>query len=277
MAYYLPGLVNDVFISYTHKDNQVSGGEDTGWVSHFHLELQKRLTELLGAEAVVWRDKKLGGCDDFSAEIFDQLKSSAVLVPVLSPGYMRSTWCQNELEEFQKASMQTGGFQIGTLVRAAKAVKTPLDEDRHREILGQSLGFEFYEREQGSPYFNEFEPGTDAYKQKLDRLTQDIVRILKAMQSAKPHKGTVYLAETSSDLRTERQKLLDELHAQGYRVLPDRPLPEDAADIRRTVQAALQEARCVIVAWSEVSMKGLGARGGRRRQGTQDPGTGSIR
>ena len=70
----------DVFISYKHSDNQA------GWISEFHRRLHVRLTELLGEEAVVWRDKKLGGADAFSDEILEQLKNTALFVPVITPG-----------------------------------------------------------------------------------------------------------------------------------------------------------------------------------------------
>jgi TIR domain/Domain of unknown function (DUF4062) len=263
---YLPGFVNDVFISYTHKDNIGPEGEPgAGWVSRFHLDLQRRLTELLGVPAGVWRDKKLRGSDDFDEEIFAQLRRSAVLVPIVSPGYLRSTYCQNELEEFQKAALQTGGLHIGNFVRAVKAVKTPLDQDRHREVLGQSLGHEFYSREPDSNYFNAFRSGTDAYENRLDRLAQDIAEALKTMAAEgatkKKSKATVYLAETSSDLKSERQRLLDELLAQGYRVLPDEPLPEYAAEIRRTVQDALKA--------SSLAVHLAGPRYGKRPEGTE--------
>ncbi|MGQ0593788.1 MAG: hypothetical protein ACT4QB_14435 [Gammaproteobacteria bacterium] len=70
---YLPGFDNDVFISYTHKDNLGPGAlPDAGWVTRFHLDLQQRLTEFLGVHARIWRDKKLRGSDDYSEEIFSQ-------------------------------------------------------------------------------------------------------------------------------------------------------------------------------------------------------------
>ena len=85
---YLPEFDNDVFISYTHKDNLDPQDEpDAGWVSRFHLDLQRRLTELLGVAARVWRDKKLRGSDAFDQEIFIQLRRSAVLIPIVSPGF----------------------------------------------------------------------------------------------------------------------------------------------------------------------------------------------
>ena len=74
---YLKNFANDVFISYTQKDNLGTGGEQgKGWVSHLHLEIQKRLTEVLGSNVNVWRDSKLRGTDVFDDEIFEQSKTS---------------------------------------------------------------------------------------------------------------------------------------------------------------------------------------------------------
>jgi len=261
---YLPGFDNDVFISYTHKDNLGPGAlPDAGWVTRFHLDLQQRLTEFLGVHACIWRDKKLRGSDDYSGEIFAQLKGSAVFIPILSPGYLRSTWCQNELEEFQKAALQSGGFEIGKVVRAIKVVKTPLAQGQHRSILGRCLGYEFFVQEPDSSYFDPLDPDGKDYEQRLSRLAQDIAHILKTIESApaaKTSKATVYLAESSSDLKDERRRVLDELVAQGYRVLPEAPLPEHASDIEREMEAALRQ--------SALAIHLTGPRYGKRPEGT---------
>lgn len=258
---YLPGFENDVFISYTHKDNKYSSEGDNGWVSHFHRVLQMRLTELLGMEAKIWRDMKLSGADNFNDEIFAQLRNSAVFIPIVSPGYISSSYCQHELEEFQNAAKTKGGIQVGTLLRAIKIVKTPLQGNKHRDILlASSLGYEFYAQDPDTAFFDEFEPGTGNFNRLLNRLAQDIKRVLEAMKSPSPHKGTVYLAETSADLKADRQKLVDELQAQGYQVLPDGPLPEHAADIRQCVQADLEV--------SKMAIQLAGPRYGKRPEGT---------
>ena len=261
---YLAGFDNDVFISYTHKDNHGPGAlPDAGWVTRFHLDLQRRLTEFLGVHARIWRDKKLRGSDDYSDEIFAQLKGSAVFLPILSPGYLRSTWCQNELEEFQKAALQSGGFEIGKVVRAIKVVKTPLAQGQHRSILGRCLGYEFFVQEPDSSYFDPLDPDGKDYEQRLSRLAQDIAHILKTIESApaaKTSKATVYLAESSSDLKDERRRVLDELVAQGYRVLPEAPLPEHASDIEREMEAALRQ--------SALAIHLTGPRYGKRPEGT---------
>jgi len=261
---YLPGFDNDVFISYTHKDNLGPGAQpDTGWVTRFHLDLKRRLTEVLGDHALIWRDKKLRGSDDFSDEIFAQLKGSAVFIPILSPGYLRSSWCQNELEEFQKAALHSGGFEIGKVVRAVKVVKTPLAQGQHRDTLSRCLGYEFFVQEPDSSHFDPLNPDDKDYEQRLSRLAQDIAHILKTIESApaaKPSKATVYLAESSSDLKGERQRVLDELKAQGYRVLPEAPLPEHATDIGREMEAALRQ--------SALAIHLTGPRYGKRPEGT---------
>jgi hypothetical protein len=263
---YLPGFDNDVFISYTHKDNLGPGAlPDAGWVTRFHLDLQQRLSEFLGVDARIWRDKKLRGSDDFSAEIFAQLKGSALFIPILSPGYLRSTWCQNELEEFQKAALQNGGFEIGKVVRAVKVVKTPLAPGQHRNILRRCLGYEFFVQQPDSSYFDALEPDGKDYEQRLSRLAQDIAHILTSIESApaaKTTKATVYLAESSSDLKDERRRVLDELVAQGYRVLPKAPLPEHVSDIRHEVEAALQQ--------SVLAIHLSGPRYGKRHEGTDE-------
>ena len=96
---YIPSFDNDIFISYSHKDNKPIAQEE-GWVEQFHNALKTRLEQVLGDPAVVWRDKKLQGNDKFDATIVEQLSKTAALVSILSPSYINSEWCIKELQEF---------------------------------------------------------------------------------------------------------------------------------------------------------------------------------
>jgi hypothetical protein len=245
----LSGFPNDVFISYTHRDNlpEDPGDSQTGWVSRFHWQLQRRLTELLGREAKVWRDPKLGAADVFSHELEDQLKSTAVLVPVVSPGYSLSKWCRRELETFQEAAEAQGGFEVRNKVRAAKVIKTPIDGDQQRAIVSDALGREFFERLADSGYIREFEAESAEFRTAVDLLAQDIKKILDALSSQRgvkvAERGIVYLAETTSDLAAERQLLRQELEAFQYRVLPAESLPDEAGAFSTAVKSAIEQAR----------------------------------
>ena len=230
----------DVFISYKHSDNQA------GWISEFHRRLHVRLTELLGEEAVVWRDKKLGGADAFSDEILEQLKNTALFVPVITPGYTVSEWCKKELGEFQNGSASSGGLRVGNKLRIVKAVKTPMERDEHRQFEGDSLGYEFYERPNDSSDFREFHPDMPAFSEKLDSMAQEICRILRAMRGQQKKedrsKSAVYVAETTSDLKAQRERIVDELQGHGYRVLPESELPDDDEGCAAASREAMQQA-----------------------------------
>ena len=49
---------NDVFISFTHVDNQPYGTDPDGWISRFHKGLEIQLS-LLRKDPRIWRDLKL--------------------------------------------------------------------------------------------------------------------------------------------------------------------------------------------------------------------------
>ena len=57
---------------------------------------------------------------------------------------------------------------------------------------------------------------------------------------------SVYLAETTFDLRDERDSIRRELQQRGYNVLPDKSLPSDAESFRRAVREYLEQSRLSI-------------------------------
>src|SRR5256885_1366672 len=149
---YLPGLANDVFISYAHIDNT------EGWVDQFHERLLNKLRQLdRQASFAIWRDRKFSGADLFSDEIDRQLKSSGILLSILSPNGLDSSWCQQERERFERAARVTGGFRLGTKIRAVRVTKTPCAGDQDRRLFG-TLGYEFYLRSEQTGRFTEFHP-----------------------------------------------------------------------------------------------------------------------
>jgi hypothetical protein len=102
------GYDNEIFISYSHIDNEPFGDPRGGWVDIFHEQLQNFVNVHVGRRTNVWRDKRLTGAEVFSNEIEQQLRKSAVLVSIVSPGYMQSEWCNRELVGFTKAALDQG-------------------------------------------------------------------------------------------------------------------------------------------------------------------------
>jgi hypothetical protein len=107
-------------------------------------------------------------------------------------------------------------------------VKTPLAQGQHRNILSRCLGYEFFVQQPDSSHFDVLDPDEKDYEQRLSRLAQDIAHILRTIESApaaKTSKAAVYLAESSSDLKDERRRVLDELVAQATGCYPRRRSP----------------------------------------------------
>src|SRR5688572_29804466 len=97
---YLEGFQNDIFITYSHIDNQPIGEKKKCWVSDFHRDLRNLIRQKLGGRVVVWWDDRLSGADLFPIEIASQVKSTGVLVALISPSYLESEWCRKELISF---------------------------------------------------------------------------------------------------------------------------------------------------------------------------------
>lgn len=98
---YVPGCRHDVFVSYASENNR------EGWVGQFVKRLGSELEEQFGrrrfsAERSIYFDQReLRAGDDFPKELEQAARHSALLIPVLSQGYLVSPWCEQERIAFE--------------------------------------------------------------------------------------------------------------------------------------------------------------------------------
>jgi hypothetical protein len=262
------GYDNEIFISYSHIDNEPFGDPRGGWVDIFHEQLQNFVNVHVGRRTKVWRDKRLTGAEVFSDEIEQQLRRSAILVSVISPGYVRSEWCNRELVGFTKTAQNLGNLRVGNLQRVVKVLRLPVERSTLPPLLDEVLGGQFYREDPASGRARDLllDPSADArqvFLARVDDVAQDLSRMLDAMSesggaaadsrsasaaAAGPTSiaGTVFLAWTTSDLAEEREKLRRELEARNYNVVPTGAPPLDAAGVRERIAAALKDAKVAI-------------------------------
>src|SRR5678816_461924 len=138
---YVPGFINDIFISYSHIDDQAVDGP--GWVTDFHRRLVIEVEEELGAKVQVWRDKRITAATDFSKDLEKQVRGSAMLLAILSPGYVNSRWCDWELTGFA-GPRRVGDLWVDTKCRAIKIFKRPADVSRLR-VLAETEGLKLFD------------------------------------------------------------------------------------------------------------------------------------
>ncbi len=227
--------MRDIFISYTHKDNLSLTDEELGWVDRFHRAIQVRLTQLLGRESAVFYDSAvMSGSDRLTPKIESEVRDAKILVSIVSPGYLRSTWCNQELELFARTSVQpAGNTALDTKSRIIKVVKLPVEmalEKQAKVDLSDVLGHEFYQMDRrGIPCEVDAEPPDHReFVRRVNELAYDIRNMLGMLgdeEGARPDPvapsgRVVYVAETTSDLADDAERLRRALQQYGHTVLP---------------------------------------------------------
>jgi len=242
----------DAFISYAHLDNVELIEGHRGWVSNLHRALEIRVAQLLGKEPRIWRDPKLQGNDYFEDTLIERLRRVASLVAVISPRYIKSEWTRKELGEFWKAAKQQGSVGLQDKTRIFKVLKTPVPLEAHPPELVPLLGYEFFKVDPETGRVRELDEifGPEAQREfwlKLDDLAHDICCVLEMLErpdktgapAAMLKREAVFLAETTSDLREQRDAIRRDLQQHGYTVLPDRALPAIASELKAAVREDL--------------------------------------
>lgn len=244
----------DIFISYAHVDNRPLA-DNEGWISLLHQRLQTRLYQLVGEEPRIWWDQREQQSSQYLVGMVGgRVSQTLLLLAVVSPRYVKSEWCLGELKEFCRRADQTDGIQINDQPRLFSVVKTPVRSDQIPSELGALLRFEFYEinanghvrefrTETGAnkdqKYWDKFEDLAQSLKKAFEKLRQE-QHSTQPGQRNKPLEKMVYLAESTADISTARDRIKRELLERNYYVLPDAELPRRAADMRAAVREYLE-------------------------------------
>jgi hypothetical protein len=272
----------DIFISYAHLDDRSPYGDEKGWIDLLHERLTVLVSQALGAEVRIWRDShNLQGNDELQGAIGAGITQALLLVPIISPRYVQSDWCNREIAAFFAAEPPPQAGMPSFRGRVFKVIKTPLPEhlkNLEPEPLRPLLSYRFYGEDESNGQLREFgyDPKDKSYWRVLKSLASELAEKLielKYPASSQPAAVTapasapgatakpaatnlvapkaaevgklVYLAETTSDLIRERELVRDELRQRGHSVLPEQKLPrEELKQTEAAVRADL--ARCAL-------------------------------
>ncbi|MCA1619493.1 MAG: TIR domain-containing protein [Acidobacteria bacterium] len=181
----------DLFISYAHIDDLSPFGGEKGWIDLLHERLSVLLAQALGYELKVWRDgHSLRGNDELGGAIGEGVTRSLLLLPVISPRYVQSEWCNREMATFHSAPPPAArGAAPAFRSRVFKVVKTPLPDHLRAcepEQIRELIGYQFYGEDESSGVLTEFspDPSDKQYWKTLNRLVADIKRTLIELKHA---------------------------------------------------------------------------------------------
>jgi TIR domain len=240
---------HDIFVSYAHVDDAPLPGGDQGWVTTFTTCVKTKLAQKLGRNDAysLWMDYELRGGQPITSHILGRVQRSAMLLVVLSPGYIASDWCRRELETFAGLISENQGRRmfVVELDRLDEAERPYHLADLKRSRFWVANQISGTPRPLGHPILDA------EYYSAVDDLIREIVMELKGLKSAEPRSdaatplasvGTVFLAEVTDDLDEQRNNVKRYLDQAGIAVIPKNGCSLHADTFRQTVTEGLAEA-----------------------------------
>src|ERR1041385_771831 len=263
-------FANHLFISYARLDNEKTEESDSGWVSRFKDSLNAFLSSALGDEPKIWWDTELRGNEVLPEGIAEELPKTAVLISILSPRYLRSSWCLTEINKFCEIAEAQGGLVVNNKMRICRVMLMPETNElrerlpgplKHQVGLKDQIGYPFYDKKKNDrlvrvdPRFGvEFKAD---FHLRVNRVAEELAELINKLNQGENPSGelrpaepsaslkpVIYLAECSWDREGDRRKISNELRATGYTVVPDEgtrlpDLEEDyAAEVEKSLGAA---------------------------------------
>lgn len=253
---------SDIFINCALIDDQPLSTDQRGWVSQLQRHLEVRLEQLWGEPLKISRYPMPAGDPPVSEEFFNELARVKTMVSVVSPPFIKAEGCRRKVAAFHQHAANQGGLWYGDKARLLKVVKTPVEmrdmPSPLSEIFARLADFNFFELDTATGRVREFDEsfGPVAKQRFFERiydLAQELCLVLKAGRSGQQTSDaahftgrTIFLAETTADLRTDRDSLRRELVEMGHRVLPEGVLPLDRDELEASVRKYLDQCQIAV-------------------------------
>jgi hypothetical protein len=188
MAFLLPYFEYDVFVSYSHG---VRGGEDDAPLKEWTLDLIRKLeTDIRAVDTEfddlhIWRDEQIDPTIHLSDELRGKVRSSGILMIVISPRYLASAWCKDELEWFRQQVQERERDQGRVFVVRALRTDENSWPDFLRDTRGYALpGFPFHDKQSSMPYgWRGSSENHEGYVKELWRLQTALTRRLRELRA----------------------------------------------------------------------------------------------
>jgi hypothetical protein len=268
-----------IFVSYAHVDDRVLPEADAGWVTRLVDNVKVMLPQELGRdECDLWLDRlALTPNDPLTAQIVEAVQSAHLLLVILSPGYIASSWCSKERNEFLQVVGGPGKS------RTFLVKKQPVEETKRPEELRDLKGLDFWTMKEGGdaprtlgfPVPDPKNPEDRMYYEKIKDLCVALAKELRRQSGITPERnrksariavgngkleGTpvaVYLAPVNYDLEVTWESTQRYLDQVGVKVLPEsaHSYVLNPESFREAAEKHLKECGVFIQLLSEIPFK----------------------
>ena len=215
----------EVFISYTHADDQPFADGMRGWVTALADRLQKSLAMKPGGASIrVWMDHRLEPNKRVDPALASRVAGADAFLAVLSPRYFDSPWCRDEIEGFAS--------RVGVADERMFLLEMfPTERTRWPAAIGNLSSRSFWSQafEEPAPMplgWPAPDPASDRpYWRALNELAHFISERLQADAPAavRSARGRVWIGDPTDHVLDAWEALAAALRQQGADVLPAAP------------------------------------------------------
>ena len=188
MAYLAPHSTYDVFVSYSHGDPRGVGDSP---LRRWTVRLVRELIDEIRAidpefdNLDVWCDENVDPTAHLTTELREKVKASGILMVVISPRYLLSSWCKDELTWFREQVVARSDEQGRVfVVRGLPTNETDWPEFLRDERGNSPIGFRFYDPQSGMPYgWRDMRENSEEYVRQLWTLQTALTRRLRELRA----------------------------------------------------------------------------------------------
>jgi hypothetical protein len=227
----MPDASLQIFISYARDDDarppDIAGAK--GFVEFLHDQLRYKFRTSGPQRPELWRDiEQISNGEPFPSRLQQELDKSSLLLIVLSPNWIASSYCRQELEYF-KECRRRANQPIDERIIVVE--KNPVKLELRPEGIQHQVGFRFYEPTESQvrpplEFFDRGEPvEKNLYWSKFDELFARLRKVSEGQSPSPPLAPTgrtIYVAKPAGDMFDQYIRLVAELTKKGYNVVPDR-------------------------------------------------------
>ena len=197
-----------------------------GWVEKLKRNLKVKVEQLTGEPVRVESAPMPPGDVSLDETLLSSIATAKTLISVVSPALAKAKSCHEGVSHYCQRIAESPIGEAGIPSKLFRVVKAPVADDELPESITQAfrqlLGIDFFEVDHATGRIREFDDfyGEDAAQRFYERvydLAYEICRGLNQQQqleesavtgqlTEQSHK-TVYLAETTTDLRESRDRL----------------------------------------------------------------------
>jgi hypothetical protein len=243
MAFLKPHFENDIFVSYSQGDPSGTGKSPLkDWTDTLVQKLIGDIHSIDPAfdELRFWMDAQIDPTAPLTKELRDKVKTSGILMVIMSPRYLKSKWCQEELEWFREQIRERSNDQGRVfVVRVLPTEKTDWPDFLLDENGNSLIGFLFYDTATMMP-FGWHDISGEEYVKQLWTLQTALTKRLREIRERHARRQQPAAAATDASVTAPQIAAVDTIFAAPQ--APAAP-PQETTGIRRVyLQARTDQA-----------------------------------